>query len=208
MFYKDISRVKADVNFNEGDDVLWVGCLWSQLAKLPFSSSVFGVWWIFFVERHVDQTVDRLETRFEFAETEDLLKKSAGRRQRNLVAVEVFKNVSTKHFACSSALSSDSGWSEMVWAPRTKPTPWQRCKWRSVIGCACTVTRVPIQMRKRAKILKIISQKKTDQLFANLEPGPSLARHFSHDMLLLTTTAREGAWCLPKITSQFFTMYF
>ena len=33
----------------------------------------------------VDQTVDRLGTRVEFTETEDLSKKSAGRRQRNLV---------------------------------------------------------------------------------------------------------------------------
>ena len=46
----------------------------------------------FFFESHVDQTVDRLGTRVEFTETEDLSKKSAGRRQRNLVTVEVFEN--------------------------------------------------------------------------------------------------------------------
>ena len=28
----------------------------------------------------------------------------------------------------------------------------------------------------------------------SLEPGPSRARHFPRDMLLLTTTARERAW--------------
>ena len=37
-----------------------------------------------------------------------------------------------------------------------------------------------------------------------LEPGPSRARYFPRDMLLLTTTAREWAWRLLKITSQFF----
>ena len=35
---------------------------------------------------------------------------------------------------------------------------------------------------------------------ASLEPGPSLARYFARDMLLLTTTARERAWRLLKIT--------
>ena len=34
-----------------------------------------------------------------------------------------------------------------------------------------------------------------------LEPGPSRARYFPRDMLLLTTTARERAWRLLKITS-------
>ena len=36
---------------------------------------------------------------------------------------------------------------------------------------------------------------------ASLEPGPSRARYFPRDMLLLTTTARERAWYLLKITS-------
>ena len=35
----------------------------------------------------------------------------------------------------------------------------------------------------------------------SLEPGPSRARYFPRDMLLLTTTARERAWYLLKITS-------
>ena len=35
----------------------------------------------------------------------------------------------------------------------------------------------------------------------SLEPGPSRARYFPRDMLLLTTTARERAWRLLKITS-------
>ena len=34
----------------------------------------------------------------------------------------------------------------------------------------------------------------------SLEPGPSRARYFTRDMLLLTTTARERAWRLLKIT--------
>ena len=38
-------------------------------------------------------------------------------------------------------------------------------------------------------------------LDCSLEPGPSRARYFPRDMLLLTTTARERAWCLLKITS-------
>ena len=38
----------------------------------------------------------------------------------------------------------------------------------------------------------------------SLEPGPSRARYFPRNMLLLTTTARERAWRLLKITSQFF----
>ena len=49
----------------------------------------------------------------EFTETEDLSKKSAGRRQRKLVTVEVFENVRTKHFACSPAWSPDNRWSEI-----------------------------------------------------------------------------------------------
>ena len=32
----------------------------------------------------------------------------------------------------------------------------------------------------------------------SLEPGPSRARYFPRDMLLLTTTARERAWRLLK----------
>ena len=48
----------------------------------------------------------------------------------------------------------------------------KRCKWRLVFGCVCTLTRVSIETRKRAKILKIISQK-TDQLFlVNPRPFP------------------------------------
>ena len=43
--------------------------------------------------------MDSLGTSVEFTETEDLSKKSAGRTQRNLVMVEVFVNVNTKHFA-------------------------------------------------------------------------------------------------------------
>ena len=35
----------------------------------------------------------------------------------------------------------------------------------------------------------------------SLEPGPSSARYFPRNMLLLTTTARERAWRLLKITS-------
>ena len=96
-------------NCYESDDALRVRCLWGPVN--------------FFFDSHVDQTVDRLGTRVEFTETEDLSKKSAGRRQRNLVTAEVFENVSTKHFACSL----DSRWSEMIRAPgtSTKPTPWQ-----------------------------------------------------------------------------------
>ena len=105
--------------------------------------------------------MDHQGTRVEFTETENLSKKSAGRRQPNLVTVEVFENVSTKRFACSPAWSPDSRWSEMIRAPGTKPTPWQRCKRRLFFDSVCTVTQVSRQMRKRAKILKIIS-KKTD----------------------------------------------
>ena len=36
---------------------------------------------------------------------------------------------------------------------------------------------------------------------SSLEPGPSRARYFLRDMLLLTTTARERAWRLLKISS-------
>ena len=75
---------------------------WLSLL-LPFGSCEF-----FF--SHVDQTVDHLGTRVEFTETEELSRKSAGCRQRNLVTVEVFENVSTKHFACSPAWSPDSRW--------------------------------------------------------------------------------------------------
>ena len=42
----------------------------------------------------------------------------------------------------------------------------------------------------------------------SLEPGPSRARYFPRDMLLLTTTARERAWRLLKIHSQFFDYVF
>ena len=43
---------------------------------------------------------------------------------------------------------------------------------------------------------------------ASLEPGPSRAWYFPRDMLLLTTTARERAWRLLKIHSQFFDYVF
>ena len=36
----------------------------------------------------------------------------------------------------------------------------------------------------------------------SLEPGPSRARYFPREMLLLTTTARERAWRLLKITNR------
>ena len=63
-----------------------------------------------------------------------------------------------EHKACSPAWSPDSRWSEMLRAPGRKPTPGQRCKWRLVFVCVCTVTRVSIQMRKRGKILKIMGR--------------------------------------------------
>ena len=43
---------------------------------------------------------------------------------------------------------------------------------------------------------------------ASLEPGPSRARYFPCDMLLLTTTAQERAWRLLKIHGQFFDYVF
>ena len=43
---------------------------------------------------------------------------------------------------------------------------------------------------------------------ASLEPGPFCARHFPGDVLLLATTARERAWRLPRIHSQFFDYVF
>ena len=52
-------------------------CCHSRSLLLPLGSCEF------FFESHVDQTVDRLGTRVEFTETEDLSKKSAGRRQRH-----------------------------------------------------------------------------------------------------------------------------
>ena len=59
--------------------------------------------------------MDRLGTRVEFTENENLSKKSAGPRQRNLVTVDVFekREQGTKPFACSPAWSSDNRWSEM-----------------------------------------------------------------------------------------------
>ena len=39
-------------------------------------------------------------------------------------------------------------------------------------------------------------------------PGPSRPRYFPRDMLLMTTTARERAWRLLKILSQFFDYVF
>ena len=125
--YKDNSRVETAikaVTMRYEFDASGLGanlqCCLSLL--LPLGSSAF------FFESHVDQTVDRLGTRVEFTETEDLSKKSAGRRKRNLVTVEAFENVSTKHFACSPAWSPDSRWSEMLRARGTKATAWQRCK--------------------------------------------------------------------------------
>ena len=147
----------------------------ANLQCCAFFSFPFGGPVIFFFERHVDQTVDRLGTRVEFIKTEDLLKKFAWRRQRNLVTVEVFENVSTKRFARSPAWSPVSRWSKMIRAPGTnltKPTPGQRCKGRLVFDCVCTVTQVSIQMQKRAKVLKIHSQK-TDYVFlVNARPFP------------------------------------
>ena len=40
------------------------------------------------------------------------------------------------------------------------------------------------------------SRTRTSQVLISLETGPSRARYFPRDMLLLTTTARERAWCL------------
>ena len=155
MLYKDNSRV----------ELLWKRrsvTSWMPTCNAAFFFA-FRILCIFFIESHVDQTVDHLGTRVAFTENEDLSKKSAGPRQRNLVAVEVYKSVSTKLFACLPAWSSDNRWSEMIWAPGTstkpRPTPWQRCKWRLVFDCVCTVTRVFIQ--KRAKSRKI-TNKKTD----------------------------------------------
>ena len=116
MLYKDNSRIETAMKvtmryefdaFGANLQCCLFLCLWGPV--------------IFFFDSHVDQTVDRLGTPVEFTETEDLSKKSAGRRQRNLVTVDVFENVSTKHFACSL----DSRWSEMIRAPgtSTKPTP-------------------------------------------------------------------------------------
>ena len=52
------------------------------------------------------------------------------------------------------------------------------------------------------------SESSSRSLSPSLEPGPSRARYFPRDMLLLTTTARERAWRLLKIHSQFFDYVF
>ena len=124
MLYKDNSRVETAMKgtMRQEFDAFGANLQCCLSLLLPLGSCEF------FFESHVDQTVDRLGTRVEFTETEDLSKKSAGRRQRNLVTVEVFENVSPKNFACSPAWSPDNCWSEMIRAPGTKPTPWQRCK--------------------------------------------------------------------------------
>ena len=66
-----------------------------------FSFCLRGPVNFFFAESHIDQTVDSLGTPVEFTETEDLSKKFAGRRQRNLVpvTVEVFENVNIERLA-------------------------------------------------------------------------------------------------------------
>ena len=74
-----------------------------------FFSFAFGGPVIFFFESHVDQTVNRLGTRVEFTETEDLSKKFAGCRQRNVVTVEVFENVLSALHAHLQAHGSAAG---------------------------------------------------------------------------------------------------
>ena len=119
MLYKDNSKVETALKATMRCEFDAFG------ANLQCCLSLFLAFGYceFFFESHVDQTVDRLGTRVEFTETEDLSKKCAGRRQRNLVTVEVFENESTKHFAWSPAWSPANRWSEMVRAPKTKPTP-------------------------------------------------------------------------------------
>ena len=63
-------------NCYESDDALRVRCLWSQLAMVPFSLPLGFC--EFFFESHVNQTVDRLETRVEFTETEDFRRNLLG----------------------------------------------------------------------------------------------------------------------------------
>ena len=62
----------------------------------------------------------------------------------------------------------------------------------------------PAGLTSRRKIVQILLQNSahcTCGCMSSLEPGPSRARYFSREMLLLTTTARERAWRLLKITS-------
>ena len=116
-------------NCYEGDDTF--DAFGTNLQSHYAAFFFFCLWspvFFFFFESHVDQTVDRLGTRVEFTETEDLSKKSAWRRQRNFVTVEAFENVSTKRVACPPAWSPDSRWSEMIRAPEKTATPSQRCK--------------------------------------------------------------------------------
>ena len=102
------------------------------------------------------QTVQELG----LSSTEDLSKKPAGHRQRNLVTVEVFENVRTKHFACSPAWFPDNRWSEMIRAPgrsqhlgKDASDGWFLTAYVRLLGS-------PYKCES-AKILKIIS-KKTD----------------------------------------------
>ena len=104
MLYKDNSRVetalKATMRYEFDAFGVNLQCCLSLLLPLTLGSCEF-----FFILKAMSI---KLWTRVEFIETEYLLKKSAWRRQRNLVTVEVFENVCTKHFACSPALSPDN----------------------------------------------------------------------------------------------------
>ena len=74
----------------------------------------------------------------------------------------------------------------------------ERMPWKSVICYNSTKTWNSL---KKWKTLKKNCRFVGCKFRLSLDPGPSRARYFPRDMLLLTTTARERAWRLLKITS-------
>ena len=165
---KAACAVRTSRNCHEDDDALRVRCLQSQFAMLHFSSLTFGIQWSFFFWKPCRSNLG--PSRDSGWKAKNWGPFEGCTDSDNLVTMEVFGNVSTKRLRCRM-ISKWPGTFEDS-STDNKAKPGQRCKFRLVCDCVCTVTRVSIQMQKRAKVLKIHSQK-TDYVFlVNARPFP------------------------------------
>ena len=125
-----------------------------MILRSPLGSSEFS-----FFENHVDQIWDRLGIRVEWQKLRTFRRV---RREQKLGHNGGFRKCEHQTLSLLHGHHSASGqrWPGTFGdSSSNEAKPEQRCKFRLVCDSVCMVTWMSIQMRKRAKVLRIQSQK-------------------------------------------------
>ena len=114
--------------------------------------------------------------------------------------LHIWRSICIQHVQMEAGLNSDPGndsFSDKIRDAKhvDRSTHYSTCRSTQVKSASTDLW--PQEMFTFSEMLALF---RVGKQFRSLEPGPSRAWYFPRDMLLLTTTARERAWRLLKIT--------